>query len=81
MQKGSVKPGVLTSEFWLTAVVNLGAAVLMYLQVTGAVTVEESDALLQMVQAVAALLVPLLLAVVNVSYIRSRTLVKAAQRE
>lgn len=79
MEGESIKPGVLTSEFWLTAIVNLGAAVLLYLQVTGAVSVEESDAVLQIVQALANLLVPLLLAVVNVSYIRSRTLVKAGR--
>ena len=73
---GDIKPGVLTTEFWLTAIVNLGAAVLLYLQVTGALTGEESEAVLQMVRALAALVVPVVLAVVNVSYIRGRTRVK-----
>jgi hypothetical protein len=76
-QPPSLKPGYQTSEFWLAAVMNLVAAVLALLVGRDLLTAEESSLLRELALAV----VPLVLAIVNASYIHSRGRVKAAAQE
>jgi len=70
------KPGIKTTEFWLTAVSNLAGAVIALLAGYGLLTRENSDLWLALVQAVAVAVIPLALALVNARYISARAEVK-----
>lgn len=72
------KPGIKTTEFWLTAIVNIAGAVLAILAARGLISNEESDLWLQLIQAVAVAAIPLALAIVNKSYIDGRNAIKVA---
>ncbi len=71
-----VKPGFKTSEFWITAVVNIAAAVIGLLAARGLVSSEEQSLYLALVQSLAVVVAPLIIAVVTGKYIESRTEVK-----
>ncbi len=73
-----VKPGFKTSEFWITAVVNIAAAVIGLLAARGLVSSEEQSLYLALVQSLAVVVAPLIIAVVTGKYIESRTEVKKA---
>jgi hypothetical protein len=70
------KPGIATSEFWLTAVVNIAGAVIALLAAFGLVKEEHGQLWLSLVQALAVAAIPLALAWINSSYIKSRAAVK-----
>lgn len=72
------KPGVKSSEFWLTAVVNITGAILAILAARGLVSAEEADLWVTLIQAVAVAVIPLALAIVNKSYIDNRKEIKVA---
>ena len=72
------KPGYKTTEFWITAVVNIAGAVIALLAGYGIIKNEEGTLWLALVQALALALVPLMLAYVNGRYIQSRAQIKAA---
>lgn len=71
-----MKPGYKTTEFWVTAVVNIVAAVVALLGVRGLVTAEEGDAYIAVAGAIASAVAPLAAAFVTGRYINSRTDVK-----
>jgi hypothetical protein len=72
----SPKPGIKTTEFWLTAVVNIAGAVVALLAGYGLVREDEGTLWLALVRALAVAVIPLALAWVNSSYIRARSEVK-----
>lgn len=70
------KPGIKTTEFWVTAIVNIAGSVLALLAAYGLVKAEETDLWLTLVQSLAVTVIPLSLAIVNSAYIKSRAQVK-----
>ena len=70
------KSGIKTTEFWLTAVVNIAGAVLAILAAYGVVARETTDLWLVLIQSLAVAVIPLALAIVNYAYINSRANVK-----
>ncbi len=72
------KSGIHTSEFWLTATVNIAGAVLAVLAAYGYIKAENQELWLSLVQALAVAVIPVVLAIVNYAYIESRGKVKAA---
>lgn len=72
------KPGIYTSEFWLTAVANICGALLALLAGYRLITQEEGALWLALAQALAAAIVPLALAYTNGRYIDSRAQLKTA---
>ena len=72
------KPGIKTSEFWITAVVNIAGAVIAIMAAYGLIKSEEQALWLQLVQSLSVAVIPLVLAIVNYAYINSRAKVKTA---
>ena len=72
-----IKPGVKTSEFWITAIVNIAGAVVALLAARGLLTAEEGDLWVAVIRAIGLAAIPLALAIVNAAYINSRGKVKA----
>jgi hypothetical protein len=73
-----IKPGYKTTEFWVTAVVNIVTAVIGILAVRGLVTAEEGNLYVALASAVVAAMAPLVLAYVTARYAQSRAQVKIA---
>ncbi len=73
-----IKAGFRTSEFWITAVVNIAAAVIGILAARGLVSSEEQSLYLALVQSLAVVIAPLVIAIVTGKYIESRAVVKKA---
>ena len=71
-----VKPGYRTTEFWLTAIVNIAGAIIAILAGRGLMTSEDGDLWLVLVQSIAVAIIPLALAIVDAAYIQSRGSVK-----
>lgn len=67
-----------TSEFWITAFVNVVAAIIAILAARGLVTNEEGELWVQLAQAIAAAVAPLVMAIVSKAYIDARRDVKVA---
>lgn len=70
------KNGIYTTEFWLTAVANVGGALIALLAAYGLLREDEGRLWLNLVQALAVAVIPLALAQINRAYIASRTAVK-----
>jgi hypothetical protein len=62
-----------TSEFWVTAVVNIVAAIIAILAARGLVTAEEGELWVQLASAIALAVAPIVMAIVSKSYVESRT--------
>ena len=73
-----MKSGYKTTEFWLTAVVNIAAAVVAILAFRGLMSPQEGDLWVKLVQAIAAAVAPLVMGVVTAAYTNSRAKVKVA---
>ncbi len=73
-----MKTGFKTSEFYITAVVNIIAAVIAILGIRGLVTAAEGDLYVALASAVATTVAPLVMAFVSGKYIQGRSQVKAA---
>ncbi|MGD2079027.1 MAG: hypothetical protein PVH18_11635 [Chloroflexota bacterium] len=73
------KPGYKTTEFWVTAVVNIIAAVLALLAVRGLVSETEADLWLTIGKTVVAAVAPAVIAFTTGRYINARAQVKARQ--
>ena len=73
------KPGIKTTEFWITIVVNLAGAILAILAAYGLIKQENSTLWIALVQSVAVAVIPIALSLVNYAYIESRGRVKAAE--
>ena len=71
-----VKRGIETSEFWVTAVVNIVSAVIGILAVRGLVSAEEQELYLVLVKSIAAAVAPLVMAFTTRRYIQAREQVK-----
>jgi hypothetical protein len=76
-----MKSGIKTTEFWLTAVVNIAAAVVAILSFRGLMSGQEGELWVTLVQAIAAAVAPLVMAVVTAAYTKGRTIVKAKEIE
>ena len=74
------KPGIRTTEFWLTAVVNIAGAILALLAAYGLIKQEQIDLWMSVIQSLAVAVIPLALALVNYAYIASRGRVKAGSK-
>lgn len=74
------KPGIYTTEFWLTAVSNVAGATIAVLAAYGLVTDEYSNLWLTLVQAIAVVVIPVAMAFVNGRYIDARAEVKKGAR-
>ena len=72
------KPGIKTSEFWITATINIFGAIIAILAAYGLIRSEEQALWMQLVQSLAVAIVPIVIAVVNYAYIDSRGKIKAA---
>ena len=72
------KPGIKTTEFWITAIVNIAGAVIAILAAYGLIKSEQQALWLQLVQSLSVAIVPIVLAIVNYAYINGRSKVKAA---
>jgi hypothetical protein len=75
------KPGYKTTEFWITAVTNIGGAVIALLAGYGLIKSDEGELWLALAQALALAIVPLALAFVNGRYIQARATVKSNGKE
>ena len=72
-------PGIKTSEFWITASVNIAGAIVAILAAYGLITSEEQAVWMRLVQSLAVAIVPLMIAIVNYAYIEGRSKIKAAE--
>jgi hypothetical protein len=70
------KPGIKTTEFWITSIVNIVMAVMAILAVRGLVSEQEADLYTTLAQAVIATVAPLVIAFTSGRYINSRAQVK-----
>ncbi|MDX1664839.1 MAG: hypothetical protein R3272_13690 [Candidatus Promineifilaceae bacterium] len=75
------KPGYRTTEFWLTALLNVAGAVVAILVARNMLTQQEADLWLALVQAVAVAVIPAAIAYATASYTRSRTALKIVEEE
>lgn len=75
------KPGIQTTEFWLTAVSNVCGAAMALLAGYGVISYEEGEQWLALVQALALAVIPLALAYTNGRYIEARTTIKSVQSQ
>lgn len=75
------KPGIKTTEFWITAISNIAGSILAIFAAYGLVKQEETDLWLTLIQSLAITIIPLSLAIINSSYIQSRSHVKTGQPE
>jgi len=71
------KPGIKTSEFWITAIVNIVTAILAILAVRGMVTDQEAELWVQLSRALVAAAAPVVIAYTTGQYAASRAEVKA----
>ena len=72
------KPGTQTTEFYVTLIVNLIAAVVAVLASFGLLTAEDGDLYLALASAIAAVVAPLVMAYTTKAYVASRAEVKTA---
>ena len=77
----SPKPGIRTSEFWLTAVANIAGAIIALLAAYGLLREEEGTLWLALLQALAVAVIPLALAYMNGRYIVARAALKRESRQ
>ena len=71
-----VKPGYKTTEFAITAVVNIVTAVIGILAVRGLVTAQEGDLYIALASAVVASIAPLVIGYTTKTYVQARAQVK-----
>ena len=73
-----MKSGIKTTEFWITAAVNVVAAVIAVLAARGMIVQEEAGLYVVLAQAIAVAVAPIVMAIVTGQYVQSRATVKAA---
>lgn len=74
-----VKPGIKTTEFWVTAFVNVVAAAVAILAARGLVSSQEGELWVELARAMAMVVAPIVMGQVTKSYAQSRATVKAVQ--
>ena len=72
------RPGIQTTEFWITAFVNIAGAIISILAARGLVSAEEGELWVALVRALVVAVVPIVMAIVSAAYVESRTRVKEA---
>ena len=72
------KPGIKTTEFWITITVNIAGSILAILAAYGLIKQEHTTLWLTLIQSLAVAIIPIALALVNSAYISSRGKVKAS---
>ena len=72
------KPGYKTTEFWITSIVNIAAAIIAILAARGLVNSEEGSLYVVLVQAIAVAVAPIVMGIVTATYVEGRSKVKAA---
>ena len=72
------KPGYKTTEFWVTSIVNIAAAIIAILAARGLVNSEEGSLYVVLVQSIAVAVAPIVMAIVTAKYVEGRSKVKAA---
>jgi hypothetical protein len=75
------KPGIQTTEFWQTAVINIILATLTIMAYKGLLTAGEAELWLELAEALAAALLPIAMALITAAYSNSRAKVKAGSHE
>lgn len=70
------KQGYKTSEFWVTAFVNVVAAVVAILGARGLLDPTEGELWVELMEAIAVAVAPIVMAIVSARYIESREQVK-----
>ena len=71
-----MKKGILTTEFWVTAIVNVVAAVIAILAARGLISQEEGDLWVVLAQSLVLLVAPIIMAYTSVRYTQARTELK-----
>lgn len=71
-----MKNGILTTEFWVTAIVNIVAAIVALLAARGLVSQEEGEIWIVLAQSLVLLVAPIVMAYTSVRYTQSRTELK-----
>jgi hypothetical protein len=66
-------------SFWITAIVNIAAAIIAVLSVRGLISPDEGELWLALVQAIAAPVAVLVIAIVTRQYLAGQTAVKTAR--
>lgn len=74
-----MKPGYKTTEFWLTAIVNVAAAIVAILAARGLVSSEEGELWVQLVESIAVAVLPIVMAVVTAAYVNGRSAIKSIE--
>jgi multidrug resistance efflux pump len=74
-----MKPGYKTTEFWITVIVNLAAAVVAILAARGLIAADESSLWIALAQAVAVAVAPIVAGIVTKSYVDGRSALKLGQ--
>ena len=72
------KPGIRTTEFWITATVNIAGAIITILAAYGFIKEGQQTMWMQLVQALAVAIIPIMMSIINYAYIQSRAKVKSA---
>ncbi len=73
-----MKPGYMTSEFWITAFVDIVAAFLAVLAVRGLIAGDEAAIWVSLAEALVTAIAPVVVAVVTKSYVDGRARLKIA---
>lgn len=75
----NIKPGIKTTEFWMTTAANIVNAAVALLVVYGVLTREEADLWAVLVMAIAAAIAPVVIGVTTRSYNEGRVQIKTAE--
>jgi hypothetical protein len=68
-----MKNGLLTTEFWVTAIVNVVAAVVALIAARGLITQEEGELWVVLAQSLVMMIAPIVMAYTTVRYTQART--------
>lgn len=76
-----IKPGIKTTEFWVTAGTNIALAIVGILALRGLISSDEGELWVQLVSAVLVAVVPMAMAIVATFYNKSRAEVKVSANQ
>jgi len=68
-----MRNGLLTTEFWVTAIVNVVAAIVAIIAARGLITQEEGELWVILAQSMIMLVAPIVMAYTTVRYTQART--------
>ena len=73
-----MKSGIKTTEFWMTAAVNVASAIIAVLAARGMIVQEQAELYVVLAQSIAVAVAPIVMAIVSGQYIQSRAMVKSS---